>query len=98
MLIVMKAGATHAQIEGACQAVRDLGFVPHPIPGVVRTAIGITGNKGPLDPAYFTAIDGVAEAVPVSQPYKLVSREVKPEPTVIQIGNTQIGGGSFCVM
>src|SRR5690242_8808805 len=98
MLILMKSGATPEQIEGACRAVKDLGFTPHPIPGAVRTAIGITGNKGPLDPSMFTRLDGVADAVPVSQPYKLVSREVKPEPTVIEIGNTKIGGGSVCVM
>jgi 3-deoxy-7-phosphoheptulonate synthase len=98
MLILMKAGATPEQIEGACQTVRDLGFTPHPIPGAVRTAIGITGNKGSVDPSVFTRLDGVADAVPVSQPYKLVSREVKPEPTVIEVGKAKIGGGSVCVM
>ncbi len=98
MLILMKSGATSAQIEAACQAVRDLGYTPHPIPGAVRTAIGITGNKGPLTPSLFTRLDGVADAVPVSKPYKLVSREVRPEPTIIEVGNTKIGGGSICVM
>ena len=98
MLILMKSGATGAQIEAACQAVRDLGYTPHPIPGAVRTAIGITGNKGPLTPSLFTRLDGVADAVPVSKPYKLVSREVRPEPTIIEVGNTKIGGGSICVM
>jgi 3-deoxy-7-phosphoheptulonate synthase len=98
MLILMHAGATPGQIEGACKAVRDLGFTPHPIPGAARTAIGVTGNKGPLEPSLFTSLDGVADAVPVSQPYKLVSREVKPEPTVIDLGNTKIGGGSVCIM
>ena len=98
MLILMHAGATPEQIEGACKAVRDLGFTPHPIPGAARTAIGITGNKGALEPSLFTRLDGVADAVPVSQPYKLVSREVKPEATVIDLGNTKIGGGSVCIM
>jgi 3-deoxy-7-phosphoheptulonate synthase len=98
MLILMKVGATAEQVEGACAAVRNLGYHPHPIPGAMRVAIGITGNKGPIDPALFTALDGVSDAVPVSQPYKLVSREVKPEPTVIQVGSVKIGGGSFCVM
>jgi 3-deoxy-7-phosphoheptulonate synthase len=98
MLILMKAGATPEQIEGACKAVRDLGYAPHPIPGAVRTAIGITGNKGPLDPSTFTRLDGVADAVPVSQPYKLVSREVKPEDTVIEVRGVKIGGGAVCVM
>jgi len=98
MLILMKAGATPAEVEAACKAVRDLGLVPHPIPGSIRTAIGITGNKGALDPLQFTRLEGVADAVAVSQPYKLVSREVKPEPTVIEVGPVKIGGGSLCVM
>ena len=98
MLILMKAGATPSQIGGACQAVRDLGYAPHPIEGAVRTAIGITGNKGPLAPSLFTSLPGVADAVPVSQPYKLVSREVKPEDTVIEVRGVKIGGGAVCVM
>ena len=98
MLILMRSGATPEQIEATCQVVRDLGFTPHPIPGAMRVAIGITGNKGALDPAQFTRLDGVADAVAVSQPFKLVSREVKPEPTVIDLGVTKIGGGSLCIM
>ena len=98
MLILMKAGATQAQIDNVCQAVRDLGFTPHAIPGAIRTAIGVTGNKGPVEPSVFTRLEGVADAVPVSQPYKLVSREVKPEDTVIEVRGVKIGGGSVCVM
>src|SRR5262245_59794817 len=99
MLILMKAGASPAQIEGVCQAVRSLGLAPHTIPGGLRTAIGVTGNKpGQLEPSQFTSLDGVADAVPVTQPYKLVSREVKPEDTVIEVRGTKIGGGSLCVM
>lgn len=98
MLILMKTGATPEQIDAACNAVRDLGYVPHPIPGSIRTAIGITGNKGPLEPSLFTRLDGVADAVPVSQPYKLVSREVKPEDTIIEVMGAKVGGGALCVM
>ncbi len=98
MLILMKAGATQAQIDNVCQAVRDLGFTPHAIPGAIRTAIGVTGNKGPVEPSVFTRLEGVADAVPVSQPYKLVSREVKPEDTVIEVRGVKIGGGAVCVM
>jgi 3-deoxy-7-phosphoheptulonate synthase len=98
MLILMKAGATPLQVENACHVVRELGYTPHAIPGAVRTAIGITGNKGPLDPSLFTCIDGVADAVPVSQPYKLVSREVKPEDSVVYIGSVPVGGGHICIM
>jgi 3-deoxy-7-phosphoheptulonate synthase len=98
MLILMKLGATPEQVEAACATVRGMGYQPHPIPGAMRVAIGITGNKGPIDPALFTSLDGVSDAVPVSQPFKLVSREVKPEPTVVQVGSVKIGGGPFCVM
>src|SRR5436190_4437913 len=98
MLILMKSGATEAQIEAVCKAVQDLGFAAHPIPGATRTAIGVTGNKGPVEPMHFTRLDGVADAVPVSQPYKLVSREVKPEPTVVRVGKATVGGGALCVM
>jgi 3-deoxy-7-phosphoheptulonate synthase len=98
MLILMKSDATADQIDATCRAVRDLGYAPHPIPGAMRTAIGITGNKGPLDPAIFTQLEGVADAVPVSQPYKLVSREVQPEDTVIEVGGVKIGGGTAVVM
>src|ERR1700749_3904813 len=98
MLVLMKAGATPAQIEAVCQTIRDLGFTPHAIPGAVRTAIGVTGKKGPIEPAVFTRLDGVADAVPVSQPYKLVSREVKPEDTVIEVGGVKIGGGHVAIM
>ncbi|MEJ7735400.1 MAG: hypothetical protein WKG00_40215, partial [Polyangiaceae bacterium] len=63
MLILMKSGATPEQVDAACQAVRDLGLSPHAIPGSTRVAIGITGNRGALDPAQFTRLEGVAEAV-----------------------------------
>src|ERR1700733_6836768 len=98
MLVLMKTGATPAQIDTVCQAIRDMGYAPHPIEGAVRTAIGITGNKGPLEPTLFTRLEGVADAVPVSQPYKLVSREVKPEDTVIDVSGVKIGGGHLCIM
>ncbi len=98
MLVLMKSGATPAQIESVCQTIRDLGYAPHPIEGAIRTAVGVTGNKGPIEPSVFTRLDGVADAVPVSQPFKLVSREVKPEDTVIEVGGVKIGGGHVAIM
>jgi 3-deoxy-7-phosphoheptulonate synthase len=86
MLILMSKDATRGQIEKVCQRIRDLGFEPHEIPGSIRTAIGITGNQGALSAEPFAHLGGVAECVPVSKPYKLVSREVKPEPTVVIAG------------
>jgi 3-deoxy-7-phosphoheptulonate synthase len=94
----MHKDATAEQILAVADRVRELGYIPHEMPGAQRTAICITGNKGPLDPSLFTRFEGVADAVPISQPYKLVSRELKPDPTVVNVRGVLIGGGSFCVM
>src|SRR5260221_6536849 len=98
MVITMHTDATADQIRAVSDRVRELGYIPHEMPGAQRTAICITGNKGPLDPSLFTRFDGVADAVPISQPYKLVSRELKPDSTVVEVRGVKIGGGSFCVM
>ena len=92
MLIVMKAEATEAQVEEVLQVIRSLGYKPHPMPGATRTAIGITGNPGAIDPGYFENLSGVAEAIRVSKPYKLVSRDLKHEDTVVRVGDADIGG------
>jgi 3-deoxy-7-phosphoheptulonate synthase len=92
VLVVMKAHAGPAEIARVCQRIETLGFKPHIIPGEQRTAIGITGNKGPVDAAEFEDLPGVAEAIRVSKPYKLVSRETKPEDTVVKIRNQMVGG------
>jgi 3-deoxy-7-phosphoheptulonate synthase len=98
MLIVMKAGASRADVAAVEEKIRGLGFTPNEIPGATRLAIGITGNQGPVDPGHFTNMAGVADAVPVSKPWKLVSREVKPDDTFIDIGGARIGGGRFGVI
>jgi 3-deoxy-7-phosphoheptulonate synthase len=91
MLIVMKSEATPQQVEDVLQVIRDLGFKPHPMPGATRTAIGITGNQGAIDPTHFEILPGVAEAIRVSKPYKLVGRDLKQEDTIISIGDVQLG-------
>lgn len=98
MLIVMNPGATAAQIGAVCDAVRQAGLSPHEIPGAGRTAIGITGNQGPVDAGLFQNLDGVSDCVPVSKPYKLVSREVKPEPTIVDVGGAKIGDGNLAMV
>jgi len=98
MLIVMKADASKEDVAAVEKKIRELGFTPNDIPGATRLAIGITGNQGPVDPGIFTVMAGVADAVPVSKPWKLVSREVKPDDTVVKIGTAQIGGGKFGVI
>ena len=75
-----------------------MGLRPHIIPGAQRTAIGITGNQGTLDRAEFEDLPGVAEAIPVSKAYKLVSREVKPEDTVVRVAGVAIGGRDLVII
>jgi 3-deoxy-7-phosphoheptulonate synthase len=98
MLILMATGAIQKQLDAVCQRVRELGFVPHEIPGATRTAIGITGNPGAIPPEYFKDLSGIAECVPVSKPYKLVSREVKPDDTIIDVRGAQFGGGTLQII
>ena len=92
MLIVMRADATDEQVDEVLKVIRELGFKPHAMPGATRTAIGITGNQGAIDPAHFENLAGVAEAIRVSKPYKLVGRDLKSEDTVVRIGDADIGG------
>ncbi|HSE38789.1 MAG TPA: 3-deoxy-7-phosphoheptulonate synthase [Blastocatellia bacterium] len=92
MLIVMKPNATEAQVEEVLDVIRGLGFKPHPMPGATRTAIGVTGNPGAIDPAHFEMLSGVAEAIRVSKPYKLVGRDLKQEDTIVRVGDVEIGG------
>jgi 3-deoxy-7-phosphoheptulonate synthase len=98
MLILMKADASKEDVAAVDKKIRELGFSPNNIPGATRLAIGITGNQGPVDAGIFTIMSGVADAVPVSKPWKLVSREVKPDDTFVKIGDAQIGGGRFGVI
>jgi 3-deoxy-7-phosphoheptulonate synthase len=98
MLVVMQQHATAEQVQAVVEKIRALGLTPNPIPGAQRIAIGITGNKGPLDPDQFTILPGVADALRVSQPFKLVSREVKEEDTVIDVGGVPLGGKDLAIM
>jgi len=94
MLVVMQSQATAEQIRAVCERVESLGYKAHPIPGSGRTAIGITGNTGTVDIASVESMPGVVECIPVSKPYKLVSRDVKEENTVVRIG-TRLGDVIF---
>lgn len=92
MLVVMRQDATPEQIQGVVRAIEARGFKAHPIPGAQRTAIGITGNRGALEAPVFETLPGVLEVIPVTHAYKLVSREVKPEDTVVDVGGVKVGG------
>ena len=98
MLIVMDAAATAEQVRRVVDTVRELGLQAHAIPGAQRTAIGITGNRGTIEPTAFENLPGVLEVIPVSAPYKLVSREAKREDTVVSIGGVPVGGARLAVV
>jgi 3-deoxy-7-phosphoheptulonate synthase len=98
MFVAMKPHASPGEFQAVLEKIRSLGLTPHPIPGAQRVAIGITGNKGGLEPELFTILPGVADAIRVSQPFKLVSREVKEEDTVIDVGGVPLGGNALAVM
>jgi 3-deoxy-7-phosphoheptulonate synthase len=98
VLVVMRQSATPEEIRGVVAVVEARGMKAHPIPGAQRTAIGITGNKGAVDAPIFEGLPGVLEVIPVTHAYKLVSREVKAEDTVVDIGGVAVGGPSLVVV
>ncbi|HZH89914.1 MAG TPA: 3-deoxy-7-phosphoheptulonate synthase [Pyrinomonadaceae bacterium] len=98
MLIVMKADATEQEIAYVVSVVTELGYRAHPLPGANRTAIGVTGNQGSVDATRFEALPGVAEAIRVTKPYKLISLDLKPEKTVVRVGDAAIGGDELALI
>lgn len=98
MLVVMDKDATQAQIEAVVHKIESLGFTAQPMPGGERVAVAILRNPRPVDPALFIDMPGVIQAIPVSRPYKLVSREMKREDTVITLPGLELGRGHFVVM
>src|SRR5512146_189361 len=99
MLIVMDKDATQAQIAAVVEKIESMGFTAQPMPGGERVAIAILRNPGPVNPVMFVDLPGVIQAIPVSRPYKLVSREMKREDTIISWPNgLEVGRGRFVVM
>ncbi|HYC58377.1 MAG TPA: 3-deoxy-7-phosphoheptulonate synthase [Thermoanaerobaculia bacterium] len=98
MLIVMEAGALPEQVEAVVRHIERLGFRAHPIPGAFRTAIGITGHGGKADPSVLENFPGVKEIIPVSHAYKLVSREARPDDSIVTVGGVDVGGSGIVVI
>jgi 3-deoxy-7-phosphoheptulonate synthase len=94
----MKSDATDSQIETVLRVIEELGFKGHPMPGATRTAIGITGNQGAVDPSHFENLGGVAEAIRVSKPYKLITLDLRPEKTIVRVGDATIGGDELAII
>lgn len=98
MLIVMNAGATEAEIANVIRVIESLGFRAHSMPGATRTAIGVTGNQGAVDLTHFENLPGVAEAIRVTKPYKLITLDLRPDRTVVDVKGAKIGDGSLAVI
>jgi 3-deoxy-7-phosphoheptulonate synthase len=98
MLVVMSQQATPEEIDAVVAAIEGKGYAARPIPGGERVAIGILHNKGAVDASHFLGLPGVKEVIPVTRPYKLVSREFQPEDTVIQVGDVPIGKGHLTLI
>jgi 3-deoxy-7-phosphoheptulonate synthase len=99
MLIVMNANATQHEIDNVVRVVESLGFRPHVMPGATRTAIGVTGNRGAVDLSHFENLPGVAEAIRVTKPYKLITLDLRPERTIVDLGDdAKIGDGSLAII
>ena len=98
MLIVMDKSAAADQIEAVAELIRSMGLRAQVLPGSIRTAIGVMGNVGYVDADQVMLMPGVREIIHVSKPYKLVSREWKPEDSVVRVGDVPIGGHSSFVL
>ena len=94
----MKSGATKGEIDGVVRTVEQLGFRAHVMPGATRTAIGITGNQGMVDPTRFETLEGVFEAIRVSKPYKLITLDLQPDRTVLRAGDATIGSEELAII
>jgi 3-deoxy-7-phosphoheptulonate synthase len=98
MLVVMHSHATQGEIAQVLEAVKRMNLTPHPMPGATRTAIGITGNIGAVDPRTLEVLPGVMELIRVTKPYKLASREMHEEDTYVRLPQTTIGPKTFTLI
>ena len=94
----MKPSATARDVDSVIKIVEAIGFRAHSMPGATRTAIGITGNQGPVDGRRFENLPGVAEVIRVTKPYKLITLDLRPDKTVIRVGNATIGGNELAII
>jgi len=99
VLIVMRHGATEQEIQRVVAVIRDMGYEASPLPGAQRTAVGLVGNDGRVDASRLEGLPGVQEVIQVTKPYKQVSREWKPDPTVVRLaGGVTVGGSDVAVI
>ena len=94
----MKPSATARDVDAVLKIIETIGLRPHPMPGATRTAIGITGNQGPIDGRRFENLPGVADVIRVKKPYKLITLDLRPEKTIVQIDGATIGGSELAII
>lgn len=94
----MKPSAAATDVAAVINVIQEIGLRPHPMPGATRTAIGITGNQGPVDGRRFENLPSVAEVIRVTKPYKLITLDLRPEKTVVRVGDATIGGNELAVI
>jgi 3-deoxy-7-phosphoheptulonate synthase len=99
MLVVMQHDATADDVRRVVETIEELGYQARPMPGAQRTAVGLVGNDGRVEAGRLSALPGVKEVIHVTQPYKQVSREWRPEPTIVELaGGVKIGGPEVVVI
>jgi 3-deoxy-7-phosphoheptulonate synthase len=99
MLVVMKHGASVAEVDAVVAVIEEMGYQARPMPGAQRTAVGLVGNDGRVDSSRISALSGVAQVIHVTQPYKQVSREWRPENTIVTIApGVEVGGAEVVIM
>jgi 3-deoxy-7-phosphoheptulonate synthase len=99
MLIVMRHGAPEEDVRRVVATIEEMGYQARPMPGKQRTTVGLVGNDGRVDGSRLAALSGVQEIIHVTKPYKQVSREWKPDSTVIRLpGGLSVGGDEVIVM
>jgi 3-deoxy-7-phosphoheptulonate synthase len=94
----MNPNATASEIDAVVHVVEAVGFRAHPMPGATRTAIGITGNEGPVEGRRFENLSGVAEVIRVTKPYKLITLDLRPEKTIVRADDAIIGGSELAII
>src|SRR6476661_3295958 len=99
MLVVMQHDATAKDVDRVVSIIEEMGYEARPMPGAQRTAVGLVGNDGRVDSSRISALSGVAQVIHVTQPYKQVSREWRPENTIVTIApGVEVGGGEVVIM
>ena len=98
MIIILKSGIGDAAIDDVCRRVTEMGYAPHIIRGEFKTIVAAVGEeRGRPDLRLLEAVETVESVMPVQQPFKLASREVRPEPSEVRVNGISIGGKANCL-